>query len=257
VSDCRQVLRTKIRGELLLGRKEPSFAEPEHELFLQLAKIGRAPKVVYDIGASNGWWSAIVSNGMPQATYHLFEPLWDHPAYGEILAEHMRKNRTWTLHKIALADAEGTATMQVDDAATGSTILEIGVERVGFDSKSDIPQHRLDDYAAKHNLPLPNAVKIDTQGGERVIMVGGKNTISAADVLMVETWLYRGYGPSTPLLGDIVDLATEMGFIAIDYGGHYRGQNGQLQTIDIFFAKPETAKALAAVPTESPAPASG
>jgi hypothetical protein len=74
---------------------------------------------------------------------------------------------------------------------------------------------------------------------------------------MVETWLYRGYGPSTPLLGDIVDLATEMGFIAIDYGGHYRGQNGQLQTIDIFFAKPETAKALAAVPTESPAPASG
>jgi FkbM family methyltransferase len=220
-----------------------SFAAADHRFMLQLPQIGKAPQVVYDIGASTGWWSGIVSEGMPDAAYHLFEPLWDHPLYRDQLHDNLGKHRNWTLHPVVLADNNRSAVLRVNDAATGSSILDLG-ENPDF---IPMPKEafRLDDYASKHQLPLPNVVKIDTQASEGLILLGGKQVISAADALLVETWFYRSYGPQTPLLGEIIDLAAEMGFIVFDYGSHYRDPEGKLHSIDLFFAKPPIAKALA------------
>jgi len=56
-----------------------------------------------------------------------------------------------------------------------------------------IEQHRVD-YAGKNGLQPPNAIEMDTQDRDLLILAGGKRAISAADILIVETWLYRSYG---------------------------------------------------------------
>jgi FkbM family methyltransferase len=220
------------------------FARPEKSLFQLLNKIGAAPAVVYDIGASNGFWSVTVSDGLPPAEHHLFEPLYDHPAYRYILQKNLSDHPNWKLHRIALGDRNGTATIRISSdrsAPYGSTILDIGDTPW---PQRTIEQHRLDDYVANNRLPLPNAVKVDTQASELLILAGGKHAISAADILIVETWLYRSYGPQTPLLTEIIELATELGFVAHDYGNHWRDTDGTLHSIDLVFAKPAVAKAL-------------
>jgi hypothetical protein len=55
-----------------------------HDLFTYEAKTqrafqdqGRSPSVIFDIGASNGVWSDTIALTLPEAEYHLFEPLAD------------------------------------------------------------------------------------------------------------------------------------------------------------------------------------
>src|SRR5215472_3575474 len=61
------------------------FSRQERAVFQRLNKIGDAPAVVYDIGASNGCWSVVVSDSLPPAEHHLFGPLCDHLIYSDIL----------------------------------------------------------------------------------------------------------------------------------------------------------------------------
>jgi FkbM family methyltransferase len=224
------------------GEAIMEFAQAEKSLFRRLNQIGAAPAVVYDIGASNGFWSAIVSDGLPPAEHHLFEPLWDHPSYGQHLQQNLKDHPLWKLHRVALAKVNGTATIRIDQNATSSTILDMGDMPW---ERREVDQYRLDDYVAKNGLRFPNAVKMDTQGSEHLILSGGKETIAKADILIVESWLYRGYGPSTPLLGEIIDIAASMGFFVLETGGHYQDEEGRMQSIDLFFAKPAIAKNLA------------
>jgi hypothetical protein len=52
------------------------YAADEVRIFSLLRDTaGFDPKVIFDIGASNGEWSRIISEVFPNAVYHLFEPL--------------------------------------------------------------------------------------------------------------------------------------------------------------------------------------
>src|SRR5215472_12020844 len=94
-----------------------------------------------------------------------------------------------------------------------------------FATKCEVPQWRLD--VNTHKLPLPDLIKMDTQGSEHHI-AGGTETITAAQVLMIETWLYREYGPSTPLLDEIIESVGSLGFRLSDFGDTYRNEDGRL-----------------------------
>jgi FkbM family methyltransferase len=218
-----------------------AFAALDRSLFQRLAKVGKAPRVVYDVGASNGWWSAIVSQDLPPAEHHLFEPLSADVGYEPQLKNHLLGNPKWRLHPIALSDQNGTVEMSVDEKMFGSTILRLPPSAPQFLVRVNVTSWRLDDYGAMENLPPPELVKIDTQASEHLILAGGRKTIAMAQVLMIETWLYRGYGPETPLLGEIVEIVSAMGFALFEFGDYYRDPKGKLQSIDAVFLRPELA----------------
>jgi FkbM family methyltransferase len=234
----------------VIEKEAGSMSEPQifhvedRALFLRLKENGLAPSVVYDIGAAAGGWSAMMAAIQPKAEYHLFEPLPEYDIYKNSLGYYMGLNPTWCLHPIALSASNGEVTMSVGkgDNIWGSTILETQGDEI-FERRK-VSQWRLDDYVAKHKLPMPDFVKIDTQASERLIMLGGYNTISQANAMMVETWLYRGYGSSTPLLGDIIEVAETMGFVVLGFGGHYRDPQGVMQSVDAYFVKRDVAAVL-------------
>lgn len=209
-------------------------------------KVGRAPRVVYDIGASNGGWSAVVSDGLPTAAHHLFEPLSVHPKYKEVLDWHLGRHPTWRLHSIALGAKNGVARMSVDDAVVGSTILDMSAYPSIFGSQIEVPERRLDVYARENQLQPPDFVKMDTQASEHLILQGGRETVSAANALLIECWFYHGYGPSTPLIGDIIEIVDSLGFALFEFGDEYRDGNGKLVSKDAVFMKPDLAAVMMA-----------
>jgi len=214
------------------------FFVKDRQFFLRLAREGKAPQVVYDIGAASGGWSGIMSAGLAPAEYHLFEPLASHTQYSARLKGHLQEHPTWVLHPIALSDRNGTCTMSVGRNAASSTLIDMSDYPSQFSARGEVPQWRLDDYVYANKLRLPDLVKMDTQASEQLIFAGGSRTIGVAQALMIETWLYQEYGPSTPLLAEIVDLAASLGFILFRFGDEYRDSLGRIFSVDVVFTKP-------------------
>lgn len=223
------------------------FGEAEIRLLEQLRAFGYAPSVIYDVGASNGVWSRIVAEIYPHSIYHLFEPLSDRlDAYRDTMAHNLKHHPNFTLHKIGLGDANAIQDMAIFANGVGSTFIEM--ERLkkqkdqlqaagNLDDIAEFPVRRLDDYAKENYLPSPNLIKMDTQGYEPTIIRGGESMVRKADILILESWLYRGYGATTPLLHELIDQMTALDFVLTDLGDIYWAPGHKLTSIDAIFMR--------------------
>ena len=225
-----------IRRNILRGADRPQalFAD-ERRVLQELAAAGFAPRVIYDVGGSNGVWSEVVSQVVPQAEFYAFEPLAGIlPLYRTELDARLRRVRKLQVHPIALADYNGSSEFFVSQDGWGSSLHDRG-DIPEVKERIRVPVFRLDDYAMQKGLPPPDAIKIDTQGAEAVILKGAENALKTADVLFLETWLVRGYGPSCPLLGEIMEQLQPHGFTLTDFGERFYDDRHRLYSVDAFF----------------------
>jgi len=212
------------------------FYPHERRVLLSLLERGYQPRVVYDIGASTGIWSEVIARGLPEARYHLFEPLAGvAEEYKRDLAGRLARLPNLTMHPVALGEANGKADFYINDNPYCSSLYGQGAipsvkERIEVDS------YRLDDYQAAAQLPLPDIIKIDCQGAEDVIIQGGERVVRNAKVLFLETWFDRGlYGPATPLIGQIIELLRPLGFSLVEIGERFYDEKHRLYSVDAFF----------------------
>ncbi len=99
----------------------------ESQTLQRLGAEGYKPRVIYDIGASNGVWSDTIALAVPHAEYHLFEPLAEAvPFYRKDLFERMARRPNFHLHAVGLADHSGAAEMFATHDGFGSSILDRG-----------------------------------------------------------------------------------------------------------------------------------
>lgn len=223
-----------------------AFASVELRLLKQLKGIGYEPSCIFDIGASNGEWSRTIATVYPDADYHLFEPLADRLDYYHAkMATTLAAHPNFALHKIGLGDKSGTQEMAIYTGGFGSTFIEM--ERIKreqdrirtsgqLDAIEEFPVWRIDEYITKAALPQPNIIKMDTQGFELAIIEGGPEIIQQADILLLETWLFRGYGAATPLLHELMGkLTVGLGHTLVDFGDTYRHPSQRLTSIDAVF----------------------
>ena len=76
---------------------------------------------------------------------------------------------------------------------------------------------------------------MDIQGGELEALKGCEKYLQHVDLLLLETWLSRGYGKKTPLLHEIINHLLPRGFYLFDFAGEYRNAQGRLFAPDVFF----------------------
>jgi FkbM family methyltransferase len=206
----------------------------EKKFFKRLATYGYRPSVIYDIGASDGKWSVATSEIFPAAAYHLFEPLVGHfPKYDGPMMAALKKHPKFTLHPVALGNKTGSVTLHVTNDGVSSSVHEMDPTQV---RKADVPLWRLDEYVAQKALPLPSIIKMDVQGFEAFVLDGcGQLLFGRPDVLFLETWFVRGYGPDTPLITEIVAALAPHDFVLVDLCYPYYGAQRELTSIDAFF----------------------
>jgi FkbM family methyltransferase len=192
--------------------------------FLIKQKLAKEIRVVYDVGAHNGSWTNQVSRILKSADFYLFEP---------------NKNHNSQLEKTGFKYFNDVLSDQC------KTIEWFGVGGLGdsyfkessqsFENVSsiEIVTNTLNSYVADRNLPVPQLLKIDTQGSELDIIAGSCNFISSVKYVLMECPLIE-YNLGAPNIQKYLTTMSDLGFVPIDVTEiHY--MNGKTVQIDIAF----------------------
>jgi len=170
-----------IQNHLLQLSKINNFP-PNHILYLQRLKAsGFEPRVIYDIGACVLHWTNQARLLWPDATYILFD------AFEE--AGFLYKDGGYRHFIGVLSDVTGKEVKWYQN-----TMMPGGNSYYRENNSSVFPENAfkvrtsctLDDVVHKNQFPLPDLVKIDVQGCEKDIVVGGRETLKAAKHLIIE-----------------------------------------------------------------------
>jgi FkbM family methyltransferase len=210
------------------------WASHDQDFIRNLTKAGISINSIYDIGASNGIWSWLMAKVVPHAAFNLFEPL-ESDQYAKDLANVLQDRPDFRMHRIALGDEETTLHLNLHREHVGSTLIALDWE--GIVAKKAVPVRRLDDVVSTLKLPPADLIKMDVQGFELKILAGAEISCRRAKALMIETWLYRDYGPSTPLLGEIIDWMASHDFKLVSLGDTYVAPDMKLSSVDAFFLR--------------------
>jgi FkbM family methyltransferase len=202
----------------------------------RLAASGYTPKVIYDIGASNGIWTDIISQSLKGTQFHMFEPLADHISFYEAdLKKRLQRMDGLVLHKIALGEKDEEVNIGIYGDGWGSSILASASNNSKVVKEVKVKKYALDGYVSSQDLPQPNLVKIDCQGFERPILHGGQKVIADADVLFMETWFQRAYSGENALISEIIVEANKLGFSLVELGERFFDEKHRLYSVDAFF----------------------
>jgi FkbM family methyltransferase len=197
-------------------------------------------RTILDIGANTGQFASQVNRLLPDATLYSFEPLED--CYNELLKkmEHVPK---FNAFNFALGDKNGQAQIYKNAYTPSSSLLpmeELHKRAFSFATHTtaqNINVKRLDDILDELDVIKNIMVKIDVQGFEDRVILGGKSLISVASILIVETSfrpLYKGQ----VLFGPLYDMLRQLGFEYMGSEEPLRNPNdGSILQCDSIFYK--------------------
>ncbi|MFO0861944.1 MAG: FkbM family methyltransferase [Phycisphaerales bacterium] len=159
-----------------------------HDAFMVslFARLIRPGDVVYDIGANIGLYTRIMRQWFGASYLYAFEPMRENR---DLLAENIRLGNMQELCEIsalALSDAPGKEELQIDDMNSGSAVLNSisggqassGRAHFGLPPKTEsVELETLDAFVKRPGVKPPAMMKIDTEGAEVKILIGGRETI--------------------------------------------------------------------------------
>jgi len=165
-------------------------------------------RTVLDVGANTGQFAAEIHAILPEAAIYSFEPLRE--CY-DLLVERMSQLPKFQAFDFALGSEASETEMHRSEFTPSSSILRMDSlhkRAFPFTSKDVLEKiviKRLDDVAGDLELAENILIKLDVQGFEDKVILGGPKTIQMAKLLIVETSfesLYVGDLVSTnPLCG--------------------------------------------------------
>jgi len=226
----RQTLLARAQGfdlELRVPARDSAGARiycdgmhaPEVADFLVTGLDLRAGDLVFDIGASVGWYSLLLAEVAPRGTrIHAFEP--DPWACG-MLQENVSRNRAdaVTVVAAALGERSGPARLHLHGARRRR---RGGLAWLGGPEGVDIEMLRLDDYCRERKLRRRTVglLKIGVQGFEFFALRGARETLACCRAVLTE------FAPRQQELAGVhpvamLDLLVEHGFspAVIEAGG--------------------------------------
>jgi FkbM family methyltransferase len=200
-------------------------------------------KTILDIGANQGQFAKYIHRIIPQAKIYSFEPLQD--CFKELIL-----NLTELPHSkgfnLALGDVTGESIIHNNSYSQSSSMLPMleSHEKAFPFSKGKIHEEkikimRLDDIEQQLEIEIkkPILIKIDVQGFEDKVILGGLQLIKQADVLIIEMStlpLYEGQ----LLFDNLYHLIKSLGF---KYQGNLTQLNsavdGKVVQVDGIFVK--------------------
>ena len=184
---------------------------------------------VFDIGAWQGGWSRDVkSNALTDSNFILFEA---NPAYESTLAA-----TGFQYFRTVLSNPGRQSVDFYNGTNTGDSYYKETTAFYDNQSSISLECQTLDGIVAKHNLPIPNFIKIDTQGSELDIL-SGASFLDRVDLIYTECPIIC-YNKGAPTIQDYLDFFRARNFVPIDIFEIHRGEETLMQ-IDIMFMRAE------------------
>ncbi len=172
---------------------------PGRLIALDVAWLRRAGiRTVLDIGANVGQFATTIHHLLPEATIHSFEPLED---CFELMVKRMTGVSHFFAYKVAIGSEDSIVDFERNDFTQSSSVLpmaELHRQAFPWSAASRVVQvesRRLDSILHDTVLTPHLLIKIDVQGYEDKVLLGGEATIRSADFVIIETSfeaLYKG-----------------------------------------------------------------
>jgi FkbM family methyltransferase len=193
----------------------------------RLAGRGLDINTVIDIGASDGRWSAVCEMHFPACNYLLVEA---QAAHAQALETYCAA-RPKAQYVLAAAGDE-CGEVYFDDrelfGGAASKTPNVNAHKV-------MRQITIEDEIGRLGLPGPYMIKLDTHGYEVPILLGAKETLRKANLVVIETYNFR-IQESSLLFHEMVAYMRELGFGVIDMSEPlWRELDRALWQIDLFF----------------------
>jgi FkbM family methyltransferase len=180
----------RFEMDLRLGRLQkifylkPGIYEPQTERFIrQNVKPGM---IVLDIGANTGYMTILLADLVgAHGQVHSFEPM---PASYELLRKNVDGNglNQVHLHKLALSDRKGEATLHVDPGNDGgNTIGNVSGEGWNGHTAITVATEALDDFLGRAGIGKVDFIKIDVEGAESLVFAGARKLLSRPDAPLI------------------------------------------------------------------------
>jgi FkbM family methyltransferase len=213
---------------------------PDSNALLWLKR--RPIRTILDIGANSGQFANWIHSLLPEARIYSFEPLAD---CCRALETSMRRVPQFTALNIALGDHHGSAEIHRHAFSPTSSLLPSGTvltkafPHTAREEYEKVSLRRLDDVAQDLVMNDEILVKIDVQGYEDRVILGGKSVLSRAAIVIVETSFVELY-EGQPLFHGVYQLLRELG---LTYGGSLdqlaNPADGRILQADAVFFKGE------------------
>jgi len=198
---------TSLNNHLTFVSNNESITQNNINFLYHLKKNGFEPKVIYDIGSCVLHWTKIAKIIWPNADIYLFDAF--EPA------EFLYSDYKYHIGVLSDEDDKIVKFYQNDFLPGGNSYYrEIGCENGKYFPKNIFIEKKtktLDTVINENNWPMPDFIKIDTQGSEIDIILGGKNTIKHAEKMIIELQ-HTQYNENALLSKDSIPIIENLGW---------------------------------------------
>lgn len=182
----------------------------ETDVLEEVLSTLKSDDVFYDVGANVGLYTCFAGRKTSNGHVVAFEP---HPLNVGRIEENARLNDLEVMiHGVALAEEDGSATLEVDADVTGVVgHVDKEAEGVGTSTNPEIELRRGDGMVESGDIPAPNVVKIDVDGGEADVISGLEETLGASECRRIYCEIHPGaleeYGASASEVHEMLEKA--------------------------------------------------
>lgn len=203
-----------------------------YDFLKQVQSSGLQINTVYDIGAWDGNWSRMAkAQAIPNADFFLFEA---NPAYKDSLSG----SGFTSFCGMALSNPGRTFVEFYNGTNTGDSYYKETTKFYDNQGSITLPCITLDALKRSANLPIPQFIKIDTQGSELDILSGADSFIKDVDLIYTECPIVK-YNAGAPNIQEYLDFFKQREFIPINVFETHVGEATLIQ-VDIMFMKKES-----------------
>jgi FkbM family methyltransferase len=194
--------------------------------------------VFYEIGANNPFSSegqqSVLKPIMPKTRFYLFEAM---PKHEEALK---RSKEPYVIALLGEEDGLEKIFYQSKDYAPGDGDSYYRERTDSYNPSavviSTLRTRSLDSIVEELRWPLPDFMKIDTQGAEIDVLRGASKCLAKARGLQIECAVRR-YNDGAPLLPEVISFVQAAGFRIYDVSQlHFNGRKELLQ-VDLLFVR--------------------
>jgi FkbM family methyltransferase len=196
---------------------------------------------VIDIGANTGQFALLASQMLPAAQIYSFEPL--HECFQKLLQQTSEIDNIHVFN-FALGDKNEKKEFYSNSFSQASSFLQTtSCNDENYPLASDHQPIGLMEIKTLDSLseviPINGnlMIKVDVQGYEDKVILGGENTFSKATTIMIEMGFVELY-QNSPLFNDIYQQLMTLGFEFNGFLGQSRDKNGKMIWGDALFFKP-------------------
>jgi FkbM family methyltransferase len=179
--------------------------------------------ICFDVGGNVGYFALLMSKLAVDGTVHVFEPIPMNAALVKANAE-LNAFTNVTVNNVAVGSEEGIANFSVSIDSAYSSMRATG--RIAEAQSIDVPLVTLDKYIERSGINRIDIMKVDVEGAEDMVLVGGTALLSdpARRPRMVLLELFdENLVPFGTNVAIIVDRMIGFGYeahVLADGGGH-------------------------------------